>query len=74
MAEETLLRDLHRIAKTEGISLGEVIRQGLEWRVRTRNRVPSFIGKLERDDGPTDTARRADDYLAGNVRTKHARR
>ena len=52
MADDALLDELREIAEEEGISLGEVIRQGLEWRAKTRRRVPSFIGKLvSSDDG-----------------------
>ena len=46
MADDALLDELREIAAAEGISLGEVIRQGLEWRAKTRRRVPSFIGRL----------------------------
>ncbi len=44
MADDALLDELREIAAEEGVSLGEVIRQGLEWRAKTRRRVPSFIG------------------------------
>ena len=46
MAERRLLDELRAIAADGGISLGEVIRQGLEWRAKTRRRVPSFIGAV----------------------------
>jgi len=75
MAENELLEQLRAIARDEGLSLGEVIRQGLEWRVKTRRRVPSFIGKLASKGGPPhDTARRADEFIAEYIREKHARR
>ncbi len=65
MADDALLDRLRAIAKEEGVSLGEVIREGLEWRVRTRRRVPSFVGAVERDSGPGDTAERAEQILYG---------
>ena len=36
---------LRAIAKEEGVSLGDVIREGMEWRAKLRNGVPSFVGK-----------------------------
>lgn len=52
MADDALLAQLHEIARAENLSLGEVVRQGLEWRVKTRRRVPSFISKpLPADSG-----------------------
>jgi len=75
MADDALLDELREIAKEEGVSLGEVIRQGLEWRAKTRRRIPSFIGKfVSTDDGVTDAARRADEFIAEYIRDKHARR
>lgn len=65
MADDELLDGLRAIAKQEGVSLAEVIREGLEWRVRTRRRVPSFIGAVARDSGPGDTAERAEQILYG---------
>ena len=61
MADDALLDELREIAEEEGISLGEVIRQGLEWRASTCRRVPSFIGKLPiavRRGHAADTSRR----------------
>jgi hypothetical protein len=47
MADEVLVARLRQIADAEGISLAEVIRQGLEWRAdRTRPRL-SFTGAGE---------------------------
>jgi hypothetical protein len=43
MAERGLIDELRAIAKEEGVSLAEVIRQGLEWRASTRRRIPSFV-------------------------------
>jgi len=74
MADEALLSELREIAKDEGISLGEVIRQGLEWRARTRRRIPSFIGALETTGAARHTARNDEELIAAYIREKHARR
>jgi hypothetical protein len=74
MADDELLDELRDIARSEGLSLGEVIRQGLEWRVKTRRRVPSFIGKLPATGVQSDAARRADEYIAEYFRERDARR
>lgn len=73
MADDDLLERLREIARTEGISLGEVIRQGLEWRAQTRRRMPSFVGAVRSGGGPHDTASRDEEIIAGYVRAKHAR-
>lgn len=74
MADEKLLDELREIARTEGISLGEVIRQGLEWRAKTRRRVPSFLSKpLPATGKPSNVARTADDDIAEYIRKKFAR-
>lgn len=67
MAPDNLLEQLRAIAREEGVSLGEVIRQGLEWRAlrRHRRRPPSFIGAVASDEGPDDTAERAEEILYG---------
>jgi hypothetical protein len=72
MADDALLDELREIAAEEGISLGEVIRQGLEWRAKTRRRVPSFIGAIS--SGHRDTSQRVDELIAEYIREKHARR
>ena len=72
MAPDELLDQLRAIAAEEGVSLGEVIREGLEWRAKTRRRVPSFIGAFA--SGHTDTSARVDELIAEHVREKHARR
>jgi len=72
MADDALLDELREIAEEEGISLGEVIRQGLEWRAKTRRRVPSFIGAIS--SGRSDTSERVDELIAEYIREKHARR
>jgi len=78
MADDALLDELRAIAAEEGVSLGEVIRQGLEWRAKTRRRVPSFIGKLPlpHDPGakPLPFREGSDDALiAEALRLKHDR-
>jgi hypothetical protein len=78
MADDALLDELRGIAEEEGISLGEVIRQGLEWRAKTRRRVPSFIGKLPppRDQAigqPSFPEGTDDALIAEAVRAKHDR-
>ena len=78
MADDALLDELREIAAEEGVSLGEVIRQGLEWRAKTRRRVPSFIGKLpppgDQALAPPSFPEGSDDALiAEAVRAKHDR-
>ncbi len=65
VADAELLDELREIAKMEGLSLGEVIRQGLEWRVKTKRRPPSFIGAVTSPGGPHDAARRVKEILYG---------
>jgi hypothetical protein len=74
MADDALLDQLRAIAREEGVSLAEVIRQGLEWRARTRRRVPSFVGAISSVDRPHDTARDDEELIAEYIREKHARR
>jgi hypothetical protein len=73
MADDALLDQLRAIAKDEGISLGEVIREALEWRARLRRRPPSFVGKASSEGGPHDAASRVDELVADYVREKHSR-
>lgn len=73
MADDALLDELRGIARDEGVSLGEVIREALEWRARTRRRPPSFIGKATSEGGPNDAATRHDEIIAEYLREKHAR-
>jgi len=61
MADEDLLARARMVARREGISLAEVIRQGIELRVAQPRRRPSFIGAVASDDGPHDTAERSAD-------------
>jgi hypothetical protein len=73
MAPNDLLDQLRAIASEEGLSLGEVIRQGLEWRAeQRRRRPPSFIGAVESDDGPGDTSERVDEILDAYYRSGDA--
>jgi len=74
MADGELLAQLRSIAKDEGISLGEVIRQGLEWRARTRRRVPSFIGAVAFGGGTDDAASRDEEIILEWVGRKDERR
>ncbi len=73
MADGELLEQLRSIAKDEGISLCEVIRQGLEWRVKTRRRVPSFIGAVAFGEGTGDAASRDEEIILEYIRGKDAR-
>lgn len=73
VADDALLDELRAIAKSEGISLAEVIRQGLEWRIRTRRRIPSFVGAVSSEGGPRDTASRDEELILGYVREQDAR-
>lgn len=66
VADDELLDRLRLIALAEGVSLGEVIRQGLEWRAQTKRRPPSFIGSVTSPDGPNDVARRVKEILYGD--------
>ena len=61
MADNELLDRLREIAGREGCSLGSVIREGLELRVRQRPRRPGFIGAFASEDGPHDLAERSAD-------------
>ncbi|GIU93684.1 MAG: hypothetical protein KatS3mg012_0141 [Gaiellaceae bacterium] len=70
MAPDDLLDRLRAIAREEGVSLGAVIREALEWRAcQRRKRPPSFIGAVESDDGPGDTSERVDEILDGYYRS-----
>lgn len=78
MADDALLDQLRKIAREDGVSLGEVIRQGLEWRAQTRHRPPSFLAKIaverpSRTGGDDDGAERAEELIAEYIRAKHAR-
>jgi hypothetical protein len=72
MADPDLLDELRAIAKEERPSLGEVIRQGLVWRARTKRRVPSFIGAVASPE-PTDP-RDEEEILLEYARAKDASR
>ena len=65
MADDELLDRLRVIALAEEVSLGEVIRQGLEWRAQTKRRPPSFIGAITTPGGPHDIASRVKENLYG---------
>lgn len=75
MADRELIDELRSIAKHERISLGEVIRQGLEWRASTRRRVPSFVRRrTARIESTDDTAARDEELIIGWVTGRDARR
>jgi hypothetical protein len=59
MADEELLDRLREVARRDGVSLAEVIRQGLEWRAEQRPSPPGFIGIDASEEPPFDTARRS---------------
>lgn len=63
MAPDDLLDRLRVIAKEEGTSLGEVIREGLQWRASLRRRPPSFVGAFSSGDGPHNTAERSEEII-----------
>lgn len=73
MADRQLIDELRTIAKEEGISLGEVMRQGLEWRVRTRRRVPSFIGAVSFGEPGDDSSERVDELILEHLREQEER-
>jgi hypothetical protein len=73
MAPDELLDELRKIAKEEGVSLGEVIREGLEWRAKLRRRPPSFVGAAPSEGGPHDASRHVDDLVSEYLREKHSR-
>lgn len=68
MADDALLDRLRVIALNEGVSLGEVIREGLELRANASRRPPSFIGAITSPGGPHDVARRVKEILYGERR------
>jgi len=59
MADEELLRRVRAVAEREGLSMAEVIRQGMELRTRPAARRRSFIGAVAAPE-PHDTAATAD--------------
>lgn len=61
VASEELLDRLRAIADEEGVSLAEVVRQGLEWRAAQASRRPRFIASGRSTTPPHDTGRRAGD-------------
>lgn len=72
MAGSGQLEQLRLIAKNEGVSLGEVIRQGLELRIRSQRRIPSFIGAVSSSE-PFD-ARDEEEILLEYASARDARR
>lgn len=75
MADRDLIDELRSIAKHEQVSLAEVIRQGLEWRVSTRRRVPSFVKRRTQHlAGTDDAAERDEELIIEWVESRDARR
>lgn len=75
MAERELIDELRSIAEHEHVSLAEVIRQGLEWRVSTRRRVPSFVRRHAPGvQSPDDAAARDEELILEWVESRDARR
>ena len=73
MADDALLERLREIARSEGVSLAEVIRQALEWRAKLRGRPPSFVGAAPSEGGPHDASRHVDELVTEYLREKHSR-
>ncbi|WP_295544353.1 ribbon-helix-helix domain-containing protein [uncultured Thiohalocapsa sp.] len=68
MLPEALKRAAQAHASRRGISLGELLRESLEQRLKDqppdRSRDPLFLDRaIHADAGPTDTAEHHDDYL-----------
>ena len=61
MADESELEKLRQIARQEGLSLGEIIRQAMAMRASQRRPRPKFIASGASKKGPHDTARRSSD-------------
>ena len=61
MANDELLEELRQIARREGVSLAQVIREGLEWRARRPRARPKFIASGVSAEPPFDTAERSAD-------------
>jgi predicted transcriptional regulator len=57
--DDDLLKRLRAIARREEVSLGTVMRQGLEWRAAQGERKPRFISTGRSRKPPQDTGRRA---------------
>jgi hypothetical protein len=71
MLPEALKRAAQAHASQRGISLGELLRESLEQRLKQqppdRSRDPLFLDRaVHADTGPTDTAEHHDDYLYDN--------
>lgn len=61
MADDELLERLRAIARDEGVSLAEVIREGMELRAQRTRPAPTFIGAFA--SGYTDTSERVDEII-----------
>lgn len=75
MADGELIEQLRAISRDEGVSLGEVMRQGLEWRVQTRRRPPSFLRRRPpRIEATDDAASRDEEIILEWVQQRDERR
>ena len=72
MAPDDLLDRLRAIAKEENVSLGTVIRQGLEWRARLRRQPPTFVGAIATGPQDHDTASRDEEVILEYLRSRDA--
>ena len=61
MASDDLLRQLKKIAQDEEISFAQVIREGLELRVKQANEPPRFIASVASAGSSGPTARESSD-------------
>lgn len=58
MADDALMERLREIARREGVSLAEVIREGMRWRAQQKRRL-RLVGAVSGDQ-PTAVADEAD--------------
>ena len=61
MAEDELVDRLVRIARREGVSFAEIVRQGLEMRARQERPRPASIGIADVEGIPDNLAEAASD-------------
>lgn len=73
MADPNVLDELRAIAEEEKVSLGEVIRQALASRAKSRRRVPSFIGAVAFGEPGENISGRVDEIIEEYIREKDAR-
>jgi hypothetical protein len=63
LADPALLEKLRRIARREGISLAETIRQAMLLRVKQPRAKPRFIGAGASNKRPNDSVERSSDLV-----------